>query len=52
MNATDQTVLELDFPLVLDVLQGQQYTCRVETVESTVYTEAVDIQVVGKLLDQ
>ena len=39
----------LDFSLVTDDLQGQQYTCRAETAEGTVYTEAVEIAVVGKL---
>ena len=38
----------LDFSLVTDDLQGQQFTCRAETAESTVYTETVEIQVVSK----
>ena len=44
-----QAVLDLDFPLVSDGLQGQQYTCRAETAGGTVYTDTVEIQVVGKL---
>ena len=39
----------LDFPLVTDDLQGQQFTCRAETAEGTVYTDTVEIRVVGKL---
>ena len=50
VNAADQRVLlELNISPVSDDLQRQQYTCRVETVEGTVYTNTVDIQVVGKL---
>ena len=47
VDVTGQAVLDLAFPLVSDGLQGQQYTCRAETVEGTVYTETVEIQVVG-----
>jgi len=49
VNIMNQAVLDLDFPLVTDELQGQQYTCRAETAEGTVYTRRVEIQVVGKL---
>ena len=47
-SVTNQATLDLDIPLVSDDLQGQQYTCRAETAEGTVYTETVEIQVVGK----
>ena len=47
-SAMDQTVLDLNFSLVTDDLQGQQYTCRAETAGGTVYTNTVEIAVVGK----
>ena len=46
-NATDQTVVEYTIPLVRDDLQGLQYTCRA-VAGTTIYTETVEIQVVGK----
>ncbi len=49
MNTTKQPGLGLDFSLVADDLQGQQYTCITETAGGTVYTETVEVQVVGKL---
>ena len=48
VNATNQTVLELEFSLVSDDFQGQQYTCRAQTEEGTMYNETVEIRVVGK----
>ena len=48
-SAMGQAVLDFNFPLVTDDLQGQQYTCRAETAGGTVYTETVEIQVVSKL---
>ena len=52
-NATNQTVLEYYFPerYVLDSYHGLQYTCEaVATLNdgTTTYTEAVEIQVVGR----
>lgn len=47
-SAMNQATLALNFPLVSDDLQEQEYICRVMTVEGTVYTEAVNIQVVGR----
>ena len=46
-SATDQTVVEYTIPLVRDDLQGLQYTCRA-VAGTTIYTETVEIQVVGK----
>ena len=46
-SATDQTVVEYTIPLVRDDLQGLQYTCRA-VAGDTIYTETVEIQVVGK----
>ena len=47
VNATNQTALDFDFPLVSDDLQQEQYTCRAETTGGRVYTETVEIAVVG-----
>ena len=46
-SATDQTEVEYTIPLVRDDLQGLQYTCRA-VAATTIYTETVQIQVVGK----
>ena len=46
-SATDQIVVEYTIPLVRDDLQGLQYTCRA-VAGTTIYTETVEIQVVGK----
>ena len=46
-SITNQATLDLNISSVSDDLQGQQYTCRAETVEGAVYTETVEIQVVG-----
>ena len=48
-SATDQTVVEYTIPLVRDDLQGLQYTCRA-VAGTTIYTETVQIQVVGKCM--
>ena len=50
-SATDQTVVEYTIPLVRDDLQGLQYTCRA-VAGTTIYTETVEIQVVGKCMSQ
>ena len=46
-SATDQIEVEYTIPLVRDDLQGLQYTCRA-VAGTTIYTETVEIQVVGK----
>ena len=50
-SATDQTEVEYTIPLVRDDLQGLQYTCRA-VAGTTIYTETVEIQVVGKFMSQ
>ena len=51
-SATNQTVLEYHIPesYVLDIYHGQQYTCKAVATSNgttTIYTETVEIQVVG-----
>ena len=48
-SATDQTVVEYSIPLVRDDLHGLQYTCKA-VAGTTIYTETVQIQVVGKCM--
>ena len=48
-RTTDQTVVNYTIPLVRDVLQGWQLTCRA-VAGTTVYTEMVTIQVTGKYI--
>ena len=50
-STTDQTVVEYTIPLVRDDLQGLQYTCRA-VAGTTIYTETVEIQVVGKFMSR
>ena len=50
-SATDQTEVEYTIPLVRDDLQGLQYTCRA-VAGTTIYTETVEIQVVGKFMSR
>ena len=50
-SATDQTEVEYTIPLVRDDLQGLQYTCRA-VAGDTIYTETVQIQVVGKSMSR
>ena len=49
-SATDQRVLDLSIPLVSDDFQGRQYTCTAVSLRTEVYTETVEIQVVGKCM--
>ena len=48
-NRTNQTLLNYTIPVVTDDMQRLQFTCRAETKHKIVYTQTVEIQVIGEL---
>ena len=48
MSGGTHTMLEYTFDPVFDELQGQKYSCTAKAADGTEYTEAVQIEVVGK----